>query len=169
MTQEQIPINADRRAFLENTIYSLLSIMAGAAGVASAMYLFSPPKNRDRVTWTDVGEIPDLISDVPKQITFERNRVDGWQTISRKETAWVVERADQSLTVFAPSCTHLGCAYHWESKRDMFVCPCHGSAFSRTGQVVTGPAVRPLERYEVKRVGSRLWLGPLQHIQEHKA
>jgi cytochrome b6-f complex iron-sulfur subunit len=49
-------------------------------------------------------------------------------------------------------CTHLGCTPRIDS--DAFVCPCHGSRFSREGVVLNGPASRSLDRAYVGRAGS---------------
>lgn len=44
-------------------------------------------------------------------------------------------------------CTHLGCTVNRDS--DGFRCPCHGSVFDEDGQVLSGPAPRPLDCYGV--------------------
>lgn len=44
-------------------------------------------------------------------------------------------------------CTHLGCTVTVSS--DGLSCPCHGSRFDRHGQVLQGPADRPLRRLEL--------------------
>jgi Rieske Fe-S protein len=48
--------------------------------------------------------------------------------------------------VYAQSaqCTHKACTV--DASKDGFECPCHGSKFSRDGQVVEGPAKKPLAR-----------------------
>ncbi len=75
------------------------------------------------------------------------------------------------MTAFGPQCTHLGCAYHWEQDKKEFLCPCHTSLFAIDGSVLSGPAPRPLDRYQTKIEGTKLLLGRLQqaNAQERKA
>lgn len=48
------------------------------------------------------------------------------------------------LHVQSAACTHVGCVVHWNSFEECWDCPCHGSQFSPHGQVLQGPAFRPL-------------------------
>src|SRR5574341_314751 len=46
-------------------------------------------------------------------------------------------------------CTHLGCLIHPQPDGG-FACPCHGSLYTAEGQVVRGPATRPLPYLELR-------------------
>lgn len=58
--------------------------------------------------------------------------------------------ADGSLLALSRTCTHLGCSVPWDEEKNRFVCPCHGSTFTLTGEVLTAPAPRPLDIYPVR-------------------
>jgi glycine/D-amino acid oxidase-like deaminating enzyme/nitrite reductase/ring-hydroxylating ferredoxin subunit len=51
---------------------------------------------------------------------------------------------DGSVTRLSALCTHLKCVVQWNSAEKSWDCPCHGSRFAPTGEVLNGPASAPL-------------------------
>ena len=158
-----------RRRFYVAAIYGIWGIISAALGLPAIAYLLLPPKLRQENEWVEIGDVSRLATDSPVEMTFRRNRVDGWKILSEKSTAWVVKLPDRQVVAFGPQCTHLGCAYHWEDSKNEFLCPCHSSVFAVNGRVVSGPAPRPLDRYETRIQGTRLLIGPLQQESESPA
>ena len=62
----------------------------------------------------------------------------------------------EKLIAVNPTCPHAGCAVTWESDQQKFLCPCHDSEFSSTGEVLEGPATESLANYEVKVEGDSI-------------
>ena len=59
---------------------------------------------------------------------------------------------------FSAICTHMGCIVN-QISNGTIDCPCHGSQYSiTTGDVVTGPAPRPLPAKQIKVTGDSIFL-----------
>lgn len=63
-------------------------------------------------------------------------------------------------------CVHLGCTVPWRPDLDwqysggtahgVFKCPCHGSTYLKNGQIIFGPAPRPLDYMKVSVDGGKI-------------
>ncbi|MGF1480136.1 MAG: ubiquinol-cytochrome c reductase iron-sulfur subunit [Cyanophyceae cyanobacterium] len=81
--------------------------------------------------------------------TVEELETDG-SVIDKMADVLVVRTSEDELVAVNPLCTHQGCTVDWETDAAAFVCPCHGSKFGPTGEVLSGPAQKPLSSYEAK-------------------
>ena len=53
-----------------------------------------------------------------------------------------VYRDHEGIRVVSAVCTHLGCII--EKREDGFQCPCHGSCYTESGEVISGAATKDL-------------------------
>jgi Rieske Fe-S protein len=61
-----------------------------------------------------------------------------------------------SFTAVQVACTHQGTSIGYNKGQGLFICPLHGSEFSKTGAVLQGPASSPLQEYTVVVSGTSL-------------
>lgn len=67
-----------------------------------------------------------------------------------------VFKIDQDYVAALMRCTHKGCEINVEGEG--FSCPCHGSEFSNTGEVLEGPAKDPLFTFKTKSDEQNLYI-----------
>jgi cytochrome b6-f complex iron-sulfur subunit len=96
-------------------------------------------------------------------------RVDEFQpgTVShvQKGRFYISRLEDGGFLALWHSCTHLGCTVPWREDEGRFHCPCHSSIFTTVGEVVSGPAPRPLDIFPMEIVGGELVVKTGQPIQ----
>ena len=151
--------SSDRRNFFTQAIYGIWGLISAVVALPAAAYLLVVPKPRRPDEFIEVADLKQLKEKDPEEIVFRRNRRDGWKVTSEKSSAWVVKVAEDKAIAFVPSCTHLGCAFHWDERNNNFLCPCHTSTFSLEGKPMAGPATRALDRYDVEVRGGKLFVG----------
>lgn len=57
---------------------------------------------------------------------------------------------DGKVCAVSAMCTHVGCTVAWNHGEQSWDCPCHGSRFAPTGEVLHGPAVKPLASVDLE-------------------
>jgi cytochrome b6-f complex iron-sulfur subunit len=84
-------------------------------------------------------------------LRIKKTRVPGGGALIFGQKKIAVIRRNEEIYALDLTCTHLGCTVNATPKG--FVCPCHGSMFTTGGDVVRGPADRPLKRLAVREQG----------------
>ena len=69
-----------------------------------------------------------------------------------------IARSENGLLALWQKCTHLGCAVPWIEEEGYFHCPCHGSVFNKFGEVIGGPAPRPLDLFPIDIRSGEVWV-----------
>lgn len=82
------------------------------------------------------SHLTDLQEDEGKVIEFNDQRAGAYRD------------RQGALHIVDTTCTHMGCETRWNNAERTWDCPCHGSRFSYEGNVVEGPATKPLKKLE---------------------
>lgn len=72
----------------------------------------------------------------------------------------IVACDDKGLYAFSAVCTHMGGAVSLLDDKGMSLCPSHQSMFGPNGEIVRGPATRPLPHFAVKTCEGRVLVDP---------
>jgi glycine/D-amino acid oxidase-like deaminating enzyme len=137
-TQDHMPVDGVPYVGRHDPLTSNVWVATGfrkwglAMGTAAAELLTAQIMGRDH-PWTALFD-PNRIRARASALTFV------------KENANVAYHfvADRVRKRGAPRCTHMGCLLDWNAAEETWDCPCHGSRFAATGEVIEGPAVAGL-------------------------
>ena len=145
-----------RRRFFQWVTRAVMGVIGVGLAVPLVGYLISPALKRREKTWVDVGGVNEVPVGEPAQLEYIATIRDGYVETKTHKAIWAVKQSDGQVTAYSPMCTHLGCGYAWDRGEKQFKCPCHGSVFDVSGQVLAGPAPRPLDRLPSKVENGRL-------------
>lgn len=144
-----------RRSFLK----WVASLAGGAAAVIAGIPVLGAALFPVRVQTVSEGEgfIPvadesNLAEGTPIKAAVRATRHDAWTEVKGVELAavWIQKKRDGSVSALSSICPHLGCSVDYLPDNDCFNCPCHGSVFTRDGQVSSGPSPRALDPLETR-------------------
>ena len=119
--------------------------------------LFSP--SRSKKVDPDIKKLISINADVaghllkgklefvPKDVNDLRND-EGSVVMVNGKRAGAYKDPEGKLHLVDTTCTHLGCECEWNHGERTWDCPCHGSRFSYIGEVLNGPAEKPLKKIE---------------------
>jgi len=148
---------------------ALASIVSLVLGGSAAGYLLSPLWQKRDEGWVDVGRADAFKPQQPSKVEFVERKRDSWSVTEKRSSAWVVVGEGKHVKVYDPRCPHLGCPYRWDVVSTKFKCPCHTASFSIDGDVLGGPAPRPLDQLPAKVQSGELLIQPAPKPQEGKS
>ncbi|MGI8804739.1 MAG: ubiquinol-cytochrome c reductase iron-sulfur subunit [Thermoleophilaceae bacterium] len=155
-----------RRALFSGGALAAGGIATAAVGLPALGFALGPVfADAAEAAPRDVGAVEDFNTDtyVPAVITLPEATNAGE---AGKTTVYIrqVGPADentlgQPYIAISTRCTHLGCPVRYVQASQRFICPCHGGVYGAAGEVVGGPPVRPLDRFETTVEGGRVLVG----------
>jgi Rieske Fe-S protein len=99
-----------------------------AAGVFSREAINMAAQYTDWVTGGEVASVDEIANDTGAIVRRGMSKI----AVYRDENGSLHERS--------AVCGHLGCIVHWNQAEKTWDCPCHGSRFNKSGNVINGPA-----------------------------
>lgn len=82
------------------------------------------------------------LSQLPKDLDIEPGEAKAIKMEGERIGAYKDEEGKFHLV--NTTCPHMGCELNWNSAERSWDCPCHGSRFTYEGEIIQGPAVKPL-------------------------
>ena len=140
-TQNNAPAegtSSTRRSLLTK-LWVLLGLVALAELLGLVFAFFKPRKQT-----TNAAVQNAIITAGP-----EESFLPGTVTAFVRGRFYVARLADGGFLALSRTCTHLGCTVPWVARENKFICPCHSSQFDITGEVISPPAPRALDIYQI--------------------
>jgi quinol---cytochrome c reductase iron-sulfur subunit, bacillus type len=154
-----------RRRFMTGGANLAGVIAAGAFTLPALAFAVGPIFKEEPHSWQDIGSVEDFVENdyvsVVFTITPGVGEIGKTTAYVRKRNAAIdTDAADRDTPYIAIStrCAHVGCPVRWVAAAERFVCPCHGGVYDLLGRRVSGPPVRPLDRFPTRVRGGMVQL-----------
>ncbi len=148
--------NISRRGFLENSIKGIGAI---AAGSAMAAILNACGTNSNPTSPSNNGGGSPVTIDISTSPYTALQSVGGTTATSGNSldpNGLLLYRQSQTVVeAYSRTCTHQACQVG-AFQSGVSTCPCHGSQYNTSGNVVRGPAPSALHSYTTKLDGNTL-------------
>jgi menaquinol-cytochrome c reductase iron-sulfur subunit len=137
---------------------------AGAVIVLPALgFSMAPIFDRPEETWEPIGTPDEFRPDTYKSavITIVGGIGEaGKTTVYVRQGSEDLEEDGNEFIAISTRCAHLGCPVRYVQAAGNFICPCHGGVYGFQGEVIGGPPVRPLDRFQTRVRAGQLEIGP---------
>jgi glycine/D-amino acid oxidase-like deaminating enzyme/nitrite reductase/ring-hydroxylating ferredoxin subunit len=137
-------------------VASLIISSAILKGSALWQELYAPDRKTIKAIGTFISENLTAVKNfaeyvAPGEVSSFEDVKPGQGAIVRHGLKKVAAYRDEQgeLHTRSAACTHLGCHLHWNSFERCWDCPCHGSHFGVDGEILNGPAIKPLEEIKL--------------------
>jgi Rieske Fe-S protein len=146
-----------RRDFLRKS-WLLLGLIAIAEFLVFTINLLRPGREIRKATASSTVKVLGNVEDFPvNSVTTDRiNRL------------FLVRQHDGGFLALSLICSHLGCSIAWDEPNDRFICPCHSSAFDKSGNVINKPAPRALDFFPVSIDAGKVRIDVTQKMKRKK-
>jgi Rieske Fe-S protein len=134
----------NRRCFLRRAGGASAGLACGALGLGTASC----------IGFHFVSSVPSADGVVVRKRDFESLRFALVEAPDGRHPIYLYRLEQGGYSAVSTRCTHRGCAV--EPVTDHLVCPCHGSEYTNTGELLHGPAEHPLSRFAVRETDDAL-------------
>jgi cytochrome b6-f complex iron-sulfur subunit/menaquinol-cytochrome c reductase iron-sulfur subunit len=135
-----------------------LLVLGGAAtacivAAPAAVFVAAPARaagGSGAERWVKTVRLDALTEGEPKKVAIVDDERDAWSIQRGVDlgSVWLV-RHGADVVALSAVCPHLGCAIG-SLPDGTFVCPCHDSSFTATGDAVNGPSPRGMDPLATK-------------------
>ncbi len=153
-----------RRGFLSRAVAFVVGSTVGFVPLGAAVMFFLDPLTRKKRAVGMTGDAIDpdgyiriapkaaLAADgSPRSFKVIADVQDFWNKFPDAEVGSVyLQQNGDEISCFNSRCPHLGCTVKYEGEKQQFVCPCHESAFSLTGERTNNVPPRDMDSLECR-------------------
>lgn len=142
LTYFDMGLKTGRRDFLQ--IGGAIGALVAIAGVLGALEaVSSPPQSTN--TGGPTGPTSNLPSGAVANVNDLKVGVPAYFDYpSAGYTNMLLKKSDGTVSAVNMICTHVCCVCQYDSSTTDIFCPCHGSVFDQSGNVLRGPALTKL-------------------------
>lgn len=142
----------ERRTFFTVMIGVINGLIGVVLGIPAIAYFTDPLRRSSEAPRFRVKRLADLKLNEATKAAVIGDMTDSWTRMKDVQlgSVWLVRTGEDTVNVFQTICPHLGCAVDCEAGR--FRCPCHTSEFALSGDKISGPQERGMDKLETKIV-----------------
>ncbi len=131
-----VEISGTRRQFIRWSFWAAAALVTAEIGAASLVFFMPKLKLGAFGSVVSVGPLEGVLEDLPDEEA---------DPLYFRESRFYLTHVEDGLLALYRKCPHLGCVVPWNDPEDQFHCPCHSSLYNRKGEVLGGPAPRPMD------------------------